>query len=117
MLGITKVQPACLGCGTVTKLSRKGMCNWCEWAISQSKTLNAQKLECEIKTDALRQMDDQIEKERILAEIAIRKAQSSERDIIKAAGLEGQILAERNTRLRSDLIKAFRKIKQLEAVE
>lgn len=116
MLGITKVEPACYGCGKVAKLSKKGMCSWCEWAISQAHDLNAQKLEIEIKTDALKQMDEHIEKELILAEIAINKARQNERDAIKAAGIEAQILVERNAQLRSELIKAYRKIKTLESV-
>ena len=117
MFGLTKHDPECYGCGKVDKLSRKGFCSMCEWAISQRNDLAGQKLENEIKSDALRQLDEQIEKERILAEYKISAAQQSERDTIKAAGLEGQILIERNAKLRADLIKAFRKIKTLEGVK
>ena len=118
MIGFKKVEPFCLGCKeTGFKLSRSGHCADCAWAISQRFDLAGERLENEIKSDALKALDDAAEMIKIRAEINVNEARQREGDIVKAAGLEAKILTERNIRLRSDLIKAFRKIKTLEEVE
>ena len=100
-----RAEPACVACGVVAKLSRKQMCNMCEWAISQRHTLNAQLLENEIKADEIKHLN------KCLTNVETLAAQAKE-----AAHLEKMVLIEENARLRSNLIKAWRKIKELQAV-
>ena len=89
-------KPACLGCGdTGVKLSRKHMCNTCTWAISQRMNMEARSLENAIKGDEIKRLNDQLEAEK----------------------LAHQILVEENVLLRSDLIKAYRKIRTLTLVD
>jgi len=106
VFGITNIEPACYGCGTTAvKLSRKGMCNWCEWAISQAHDLNAQKLENEIKADEIKHLNQ-----------CLTNCQTTAAQAKEAAHLETLVLVEENARLRSNLIKAWRKIKTLESI-
>ena len=106
MFGITKSEPACLGCGeTEVKLCQTGHCAACAWAISQRHHLEGQRMENEIKSEALQHLDKQVEKAWAESEVAKQ-----------AYILEGKILLERNADMRAKLIKACRKIKALEAV-
>ena len=79
------------------------MCNWCEWAISQAHDLNAQKLESEIKADEIKHLNQ-----------CLTACQTTAAQAKEAAHIEHMVLIEENARLRSNLIKAWRKIKTLE---
>jgi len=95
MFGINRVT-VCANpqCRAETKLSMAGFCATCDWALSQRHELEGQRIENEIKADALKQMDATVE----------------------AAAIESKILFERNVKIRADLIKAFRRIQTLESV-
>jgi hypothetical protein len=117
MFGLRRLS-CCLNpdCGEETKLSQAGYCSACTWALSQRITLDAQRVENEIRQEAMELLDDELEKANIRVELAQVAARHREQDIIKAAKLEGQILLERNVKLRAELTKAFRKIRKLEVV-
>ena len=106
MLGLTKVEPSCFGCGVVAKLSRKGMCNHCEWAISQAHDLNSQKMEIAIRSNEIKHLND-----------CLTACQTTAAQAKEAAHIEHMVLIEENARLRSNLIKAWRRIKTLEGVK
>ena len=106
MMGFKKVA-MCLGCHAQDeKLSMSGHCSVCTWAISQRFQLEAQALENEIKSDALKALDDAMEMIKIRAEVAQ-----------KACLQEQQVLVKRNVKLSQDLILAYRKLKTLESVK
>ena len=108
MFGLTRTVPCCLNqnCKAETKLSMAGYCADCAWALSQRKELGAARAEADIATAALRDLDD-----------AVSFAEAKVGDTIRAAKIEGQILLERNIKLKADLVKSYRKIKQLEVAE
>ena len=105
MFSLRKSEPACFGCGDVTKLSKTGHCNMCTWAISQRNTLAAEHEAAELRAEALKKLDAEIEIVRARSEIAQ-----------KACKDEQKVLIDRNVKLSQDLIIAYRKLKTLEAV-